>query len=221
MNPASKRIITLVLLLGGLPLVLFGPEPLAARGASFTPNPSAAHFKIDASKSRFMVKASVGGLFSFAGHDHNIAIRNFSGDVEFNYGTVEPASMQMTIKADSLAITDKVSESDKQKIETTMRDEVLEVSKYPDITFKTTSVSANKQDEGKYQAKLTGNLTLHGTTKQLVVPATLEFSENQVTAKGQFSIRQTSFGIKPVSVAGGTVKVKDELKFTFDVVAHQ
>jgi hypothetical protein len=39
-------------------------------------------------------------------------------------------------------------------------------------------------------------------------------------AKGAFTLKQSSFGIKPVSVAGGTIKVKDELKFTFDIVAH-
>lgn len=213
----NKRSMTPVLFLYSMALSLF----LAGFGNSSDASAnSAARFKIDASKSRFMVKAAAGGVLSFAGHDHNIAIRNFSGEVEFTYGTVEPASMEMNIKADSLAITDKDSESDKQKIETTMRDEVLEVSKYPDITFKTTSVNATKQDEGKFQARLNGNLTLHGVTKALTVPALLEFSENQVRAKGEFSIKQTSFGIKQVSAGGGTVKVKDELKFTFDIVAH-
>lgn len=28
------------------------------------------------------------------------------------------------------------------------------------------------------------------------------------------------YGIKPVSAAGGTIKVKDEVKLTFDIVAH-
>jgi hypothetical protein len=39
-------------------------------------------------------------------------------------------------------------------------------------------------------------------------------------AKGAFTLKQTSFDIKPVSIAGGTIKVKDELKFTFEIVAH-
>jgi polyisoprenoid-binding protein YceI len=198
---------------------LICPVPPVSKAAR-KPVQSSAKYKIDPSQSRFMVKASAGGLLSFAAHDHNIAIKNFSGEVQFNYGTVEPASMHLSIKADSLAVTDKVSDSDRQKIETTMRDEVLEVGKHPEITFKTTSVSASKLEEGKYQARLTGDLTLHGTTRQLVVNANLDFGTNTLRARGQFSLKQSAFGIKPVSVAGGTVKVKDELRLSFDIVAH-
>jgi polyisoprenoid-binding protein YceI len=215
-----KYAMTSLLILCGLGL-LVPASPLEGPAASAAASPPAARYRIDAARSHFMVKAAVGGVLSFAGHDHNIAIRSFSGDVEFTYGSVEPASMQMIIKADSLVVTDKISESDKNKIESTMRDEVLEVAKYPEITFRTTAVNATKQDEGKYQARLTGNLSLHGVTKPMSVPATLEFSENLLRARGQFAVSQSAFGIKRVSVAGGTVKVKDELKLTFDIVAHQ
>jgi hypothetical protein len=33
-------------------------------------------------------------------------------------------------------------------------------------------------------------------------------------------LRQTDYGIAPISVAGGTVKVKDELKIDFDIVTR-
>jgi hypothetical protein len=39
-----------------------------------------------------------------------------------------------------------------------------------------------------------------------------------LTATGRFAIRQTDFGIKPISV-GGVVKVKDELTIIFTIVA--
>ncbi len=39
-------------------------------------------------------------------------------------------------------------------------------------------------------------------------------------AKGEFSLKQTDYKIKLVSVAGGTLKVKNELKCSFDVVAR-
>jgi polyisoprenoid-binding protein YceI len=126
----------------------------------------------------------------------------------------------MTIKAASLEITDKVSTSDRQKIEGTMRDEVLEIAKYPDISFKSTSVSASKTGEGQYQARISGDLTLHGVTRPVAMTAQLEFGDKTLRAKGGFAIKQSNLSIKPVSVAGGTIKVKDELKFTFDIVAH-
>lgn len=184
------------------------------------PRADSARFRIDAGQSRFMVRAFAGGFLSAFAHDHNIAIRDLGGEADFTYGTVEPASLRITIKADSLAVTDKISESDRQKIQGTMRDDVLEVSKYPEIVFKSSGISATKSGEGQYQARIGGELTLHGVTRPLTINAQLEFGDKTLRAKGAFALKQSSFDIKPVSVAGGTIKVKDELKFTFDIVAH-
>ena len=182
--------------------------------------PDAARYRIDPAQSRFMVRAFAGGLLSAFAHDHNIAIRDIAGEANFTYGTVEPASLRMMIKADSLAVTDKIKESDREKIESTMRNEVLEVAKHPEITFKSNSVAATKTGDGQYQARIAGDLTLHGVTRPLTMSAQLEFGDRTLRAKGAFTLKQSSFEIKPVSVAGGTIKVKDELKFTFDIVAH-
>jgi polyisoprenoid-binding protein YceI len=184
------------------------------------PAVDAARYRIDAGESRFTVKAFAGGLLSAFAHDHNIAIRDFSGEADFTYGTVQPASLRITIKAGSLSLTDKVSSADRQKIEETMRDEVLEITKYPDIVFKSTGVTANKTGDGQYQARISGELNLHGVTRPLTINAQLEFGDKTLRARGGFAVKQSSFEIKPVSVAGGTVKVKDELKFSFDIVAH-
>jgi len=181
---------------------------------------TSARYRIDAAQSRFIVRAFAGGFLSAFAHDHTISIREFDGEIDFTFGTVEPASLQMTIKADSLAVTDKISDKDRQKIETTMRDEVLEVSKYPEITFKSSGVSATKTGDAQFQARIPGEITLHGVSRPLTITAQLEFGDKVLRTKGAFTLKQSVFGIKPVSVAGGTIKVKDELKFTFDIVAR-
>jgi len=178
-------------------------------------------YRIDSGHSRFMVRAFAGGLLSFAAHNHNIAIRDFSGDAEVTYGTVAPASLNMRVRAASLAVTDKVSDSDREKIETTMRNEVLETAKYPEIVFQSTGVVATRLDEGKYQVKIPGNLTLHGATHSVTINARLDFGTNELHAIGEFPVRQSEFGIKPVSVAGGTIKVKDEVRLSFDIIARK
>lgn len=184
------------------------------------PPADAARYRIDATQSHFTVKAFAGGLLSAFAHDHNIAIRDFSGETDFTYATVQPASLRITIKAGSLSVTDKVSSDDRQKIEGTMRDEVLEITKYPEIVFKSTGVTANKTGDGQYQVRISGELNLHGVTRPLTINAQLEFGDKTLRARGGFAVKQSSFEIKPVSVAGGTIKVKDELKFSFDIVAH-
>ena len=43
---------------------------------------------------------------------------------------------------------------------------------------------------------------------------------DRITASGQFVVRQSDYGIKPVSIAGGTLKLKDEIELSFDIVAR-
>jgi polyisoprenoid-binding protein YceI len=195
-----------------------GRTPTAYR--TVAPRAAVARYRIDAGQSRFTVRAFAGGLFSAFAHDHTIAIRDFTGEAQFTYGTVEPASLSITIKANSLAVTDKVSQSDRQKIEATMREEVLETASYPEIVFKSTKVEATKTGEGQFQAKVWGELTLHGVTRNIMINTQLGFGDNSLRARGEFSLRQTAYNIKPVSIAGGTIKVKDEVKFSFDIAAH-
>jgi len=38
------------------------------------------------------------------------------------------------------------------------------------------------------------------------------------TYRGEVAIKQRDFGIEPIRVAGGAVKVKDELKVRFEIV---
>src|SRR5215813_12554398 len=200
---------------------LSGSGAVSSIDGGGVPGSPAARYRIDASKSRFMVHAYAAGLLSFAAHNHNIAVRDFAGEAEATYGSVEPASLNMRVKAASLAVTDKVSDSDREKIETTMRNEVLETSKYPEIVFQSTGVVATRLDEGKYQVKIPGNLTLHGATHSVTINARLDFGTNELHAIGEFPIKQSEFGIKPVSVAGGTIKVKDEVRLSFDIIARK
>lgn len=178
-------------------------------------------YRVDAAKSSFTVRAFSGGLFGFLGHDHTIAIKDFSGEARVTAGALEPAWLQMRIRADSLVVADKISEKDKREIERTMREQVLEVGKYPDIIFNSTHVSAARSSEGRYQVKIAGELTLHGVTRSVTIPAEVAFSEGQLRARGQFSLKQSDYRITPPKVAGGAVRVKDELKLYFDIVARQ
>jgi hypothetical protein len=45
--------------------------------------------------------------------------------------------------------------------------------------------------------------------------------DDRLRAYGEFSVKQSDFKIRVVSVAGGTLKLKDELKLTFDIIAKK
>jgi polyisoprenoid-binding protein YceI len=181
-----------------------------------------AHYRLDAGQSNFTVQAFAEGLLSTFGHNPVIAIRDFSGEVEFVRGTLERARVRMTIKADSLVVTGDVKEKDRREMEQQMRDDVLEISQYPEIVFESKSVTASRIREGRYRARVIGDLTLRGVTQSnLWIHAEVTFADERLRAQGEFSIRQTDFKIKPVTAVGGMLKVKNELKFKFDIVASK
>ena len=72
-----------------------------------------------------------------------------------------------------------------------------------------------------YSATLDGELTLHGVTRNQPITARVAMLGSMLRASGDFSLDQTNYNIKLVSVAGGALKLKDELKFSFEIVARK
>ncbi len=180
-----------------------------------------ARYRVDASRSRFIVKAFSAGLLSAFAHNPTLAIREFTGEAQFAPDALDEAYLRLRIKASSLEDTDDVSDKDRKEIERQTREEVLEADRYPEIVFESASISAEKSMGGQYRAKITGELSLRGVTRTCVINAQVMVSEDLLRAHGEFPLKQSEYSIKPVSAVGGTIKLKDELKFTFDIVAHR
>jgi len=181
----------------------------------------AERYAIDPGLSRFTVRAFASGMFSALGHNPTIAIRDFTGEAEFAPDTLERAELHLKIRSDSLAVMDDISDKDRREMESAMKQEVLETAKYPDIVFDSSNVSASRAGDGHYWINLVGNLSLHGVTSNQAVAAQVALNGDTLRAHGEFSLRQTAYGIKLVSVAGGALKLKDELKCSFDIVARK
>lgn len=173
-------------------------------------------YLLDDRASTFTVRAFATGMLSILGHSPTIAIRKFTGEADYDPASPAQASLRMRICADSLEVMDEISAKDRREMESAMNQSVLESSKYPEIVYESTGASANQN-----RITVNGNLTLHGATERLPVTAQVIVLGDMVRASGEFSILQSDFGIAPVSVAGGTLKLKDELKFAFDIVARK
>lgn len=178
-------------------------------------------YRIDAKISKFTVRASATGLLSAFGHSPTIAITNFDGEAQVNLNALEESSLRVAIKADSLIVTDDIGEKDREEITRRMEQEVLESDAYPEILYDCSKVSASKTSEGQYWVALNGELTLRGITRSQSVSARVSVDGDTLRAVGDFSIRQSDYEIPPVSAAGGTVKLKDELKLSFDISARK
>jgi polyisoprenoid-binding protein YceI len=167
------------------------------------------------------VRAFATGLFSALGHSPNIAIADFEGEILFNPEAVENSSLHVVIHSASLTVIDDIREKDRMEINLTMHEEVLESDSYPDIVYECSHMTASKIGEEKYWGTLNGELTLHGVKRSQPVPVRISVNGDVLRATGDFSIRQSDYEIRPVSAAAGTVKLKDELKLSFDISARR
>jgi polyisoprenoid-binding protein YceI len=193
-------------------------DPARATPAQSAPPRSAALYRIDAARSSFTVRAFAGGPLWFKGHDHILQVKDFAGDV-----SLAPPRLALRVRADSLAETrDVFTEQQKQIINRELREIVLETDKYPEITFESTAVAVEAAVGGRLRAKIEGDLTLHGVTRRITIPAEVTTTGgDDLRARGEFTISRGDFKVHATSAAHGTVRVRDRLKFNFDIVARK
>lgn len=179
-------------------------------------------YRIVASESSLWVFVEKAGLLSAFAHNHEIGVRSWSGTVTLPDSGVAGASAQLDIDAKSLVVLDKkVSDKDRSEIFDSMHREVLESEKYPRIAFRSVSITGvAKSGENRYGFTLNGDLSLHGTTKRIAVPLTATVTPAEIRVSGKYRLKQTDYGIKPYSAAGGTIKVRDTVTINFSIVAR-
>ena len=151
------------------------------------------------------------GAFAAFAHDHEIEAPIAEGKIDAS----AHASVQLRVDSRKMRVLDPEIAADKRaEIQHTMQSaKVLDVEKFSDISYQSTAVTSR----GEAHWEVRGNLTLHGKKQPVAVEVSLESGHY----RGSASIKQSDFGIEPIRIGGGTVKVKDELKIEFDIVAAQ
>ena len=165
----------------------------------------------------FRIHVGTGGLFGAFAHDHSVEAKKIMGCATIDETDVTRSSIKLEFpSADIRVIDPKESEKDRAEVQRTMETEVLRVSEYPSIIFESTAVERTGDAN---RMRVQGNLTIRGKTLPVVIPLTLtHLDEGTYRATGEYRFKQSSFLIKPIQLAGGTVKVKDELETQFEIV---
>ena len=171
-------------------------------------NMCAARHDIDSQRSMITIHVFRTGLLSAFGHDHEITTRISRGYIEYP----ENPSVELWIDARAIRVIDSDSSAkDRAEVQTTMEGPgVLDVHGFPQIHFRSTAAS---RQSGGNRWSVRGNLDLHGQTR----PVVLEITENGGWFLGTATLRLRDYGISPPAAAGGSVKVKDEIKLDFKV----
>jgi polyisoprenoid-binding protein YceI len=189
-----KRGITLVLAMS-----LFG-VPVAAETHA-----------IDPEHSFFTIHVFKAGMFSAFGHEHEVRAPIAEGKVHEG----EVSSVELRVDARQLRVLDPGRpEQERAEVQETMLGpKVLDSARFPEIGFRSTAVKVNGPDGWQ----VSGELTLHGQTRPLVV----EVTRKEDRYRGAVTLKQTDFGITPVRVGGGTVKVKDAVRVEFEITLKE
>jgi polyisoprenoid-binding protein YceI len=165
---------------------------------------------IDTQRSSITIHIGKSGLLSAAAHDHTVNAPISSGTiVETGTPRIEfrVETAKMTVKPDP-----KVGAKDQATIQTHMEEMTLETSKFPEITFRSSRIQKLTGAEWKVD----GDLSLHGVTK--AVSLTVKQTGESYTT--HTVLKQTDFGIKPISIGGGMIKVKNEVEIDFEIFAR-
>jgi polyisoprenoid-binding protein YceI len=186
------------LLLAGLSVVATGAHA------------GAASHEIDREQSTVTVRVSKAGVFRAFGDDHEVRAPLTSGSIDDG----PQPNVRIVFNAAQLRVVDPgLSPDDRQQVQSRMLGpDVLDVARFPEIRFESTDARRIDSD----RLSVNGALTLHGQTRTVVVTV----ARDRDRYRGTATIKQTAFGIKPVAVAGGTVKVKDEVTIEFDIATR-
>jgi polyisoprenoid-binding protein YceI len=166
---------------------------------------------LDPQRSTITIHVGKSGLLSAAAYDHTINAPISSGNVRESTAphiefTVETA--KMTVKPDP-----RIDAKDQATIQTHMEEMVLETKKYSEIAFRSSRIE--RIADGQW--KVDGDLSLHGVTK----PVSLNVKQSGDSWTTHTVLKQTDFGIKPISIGGGMIKVKNEVEIDFQIFARK
>lgn len=139
---------------------------------------------------------------------HNGSFKKFSGEIDYA-GQVEKSRVSITIDTDSL-------ETDTPDLTKHLKTaDFFDVPKYPQATFQSTEIKPGGEKGASHT--ITGNLQLHGVTKSITFPATINVSAGDISVESNFAINRKDFGI---NFAGATDNlIRDDVVLALHVKA--
>jgi len=220
----------LMLSLAGCQTAVTKPGSTAPSGAlPSKPAEGSVHYTVDAAHSEVEFFVYKAGAFAAFGHNHTVEAHALQGDVYLAPAFKDSSfSLRLPVKdfeldrpearaAAGADFASKPTASDiKGTTEHMLGADCLDAEKYPDVTVQSVSVGGSEAKAG-----LTLRITLHGTARDIKVPVTVDKQGDDLSASGDFELKQSEFGMKPYSALGGSLQVADALKVHFKILARK
>jgi hypothetical protein len=175
---------------------------------------------IDPAQSLVAVTVRRGGPLARFGHDHVVASRDITGfaapaagraDFSFRLDqmTVDEAALRREANLDTQPSPEAIAGT-----RTNMLTRVLEAERFPLVILQARQLGGHLASQ-----PLQLSITLHGVTRTLAAPARIDTTPGGLAASGTLQLRQSDFGITPMSVMGGAMTVQDTMELRYRIVA--
>ena len=184
-------------------------------------------YTVDAATSIVAIEVRRAGSLARLGHDHVVASHDVRGYVWPGGGQAD-----LSVRLDRLAVDEPAlrqaagfdTTPTPEAIEATrhnMLEKTLEAERYPLALIAVRAVDRDAFDPRRLRTStdVDVSITLHGVQRELRVPVTLERSGSALQITGTVGFAQSAFGITPLAVLGGAIKVQDQVDVRFGIRA--
>jgi polyisoprenoid-binding protein YceI len=177
-------------------------------------------YTIDLSQSRVTATLTQEGFIARRYPTHRVEVKNFSGKMDVSER--DETRIAVEVEADSKSLTNAdegMSEFERREFHNVLNNLALESDKFPRIKFVSTSVSDARKSGETRTFTLNGDLTLRDATRRVSFPVTVTIAKDQLRGTGEAKLKQSDFGITPYSGKLGLIRIGDEVKIDFAIVA--
>lgn len=204
---------------GRIPAVGRSPETAVQEASDAPPV-----LRVDPQRSYLVAITTRAGVLGFLGHEHGVLAPEWDAQVRYDAANPASARVWVNVVVPELLIdtaearrrarlaagppADKIGEIRARMLGV----DQLDAASHSGIRF----VSETVVPLDPPRLRVSGKLTLHGTTRPVETVMTVRRIEQFLLFHGELSIRQTDYGITPVSI-GGIVKVGDEVRIRYAI----
>ncbi len=177
-------------------------------------------FRIDSARSLVVIEARRGGSLARVGHDHVVASHDVHG-----YVAPEDGRSDLYVELDRFVVDEQPLRAEagfdthpsQEDIDGTRKNmlKMLQAERYPFALVGVTR--AGKAGDSKMNV----SVTLHGMTHAYPIPLQIDATSEEIKVTGRLVLKQTEFGIVPLSILGGAIQVQDEVRMRFDIRARR
>lgn len=173
---------------------------------------------------RFLVLLFSGIVCSFCGFAQQRYFAEKSTVVFFSDGVVEDISAENTkvtsifdaIKGDiAFLMSMKDFQFEKKLMQVHFNEKYVESEKYPKSSFQGRIVGFNAAVAGLQQVKALGKLSIHGVTREVEVPGTVELNSGQIVVKSRFMVKLVDYNIKVPQIVWQNIAQQVEVSVDF------